>query len=67
MNEMFMLASLYILTLQLPGQGQAQPLPYTKHDFIPYRVGAGLAPALGILAKTPIFSQKMTRILAMLK
>ena len=31
---------------QLPGQGQAQPVPYTHCHLDPYRVGAGLAPAL---------------------
>ena len=30
----------------VPGQGQAQPVPYTKQDANPYRVRAGLAPAL---------------------
>ncbi len=29
-----------------PGRGQAPPVPYTKHDSDPYRVRAGLAPAL---------------------
>src|SRR5947209_1891177 len=30
----------------VPGQGQAQPVPYTKQDANPYRVRAGLASAL---------------------
>jgi len=32
--------------MPLPGQGQAQPVPYTNQASVPYRVRAGLAPAL---------------------
>src|SRR2546421_12372899 len=31
---------------RLPGQGQAQPVPYTNQASAPYKVRAGLAPAL---------------------
>src|SRR5436305_12130088 len=37
---------------ELPGREQTSPLPPTKHVPDPYRVGAGLAPALGIEAST---------------
>src|SRR5713101_6327771 len=35
-----------------PGRGQARPLPCTKRVAKPYRVGAGLVPALVTCAKT---------------
>ena len=38
-----------------PGRGQAPPVPYTKHDSDPYRVRAGLAPALvPLVPRTPV-------------
>ena len=43
---------------ELPGRRQTPPLPHTKPD--PYRVGAGLAPALGIEASTPTASTDPT-------
>ena len=45
---------------ELPGREQTPPLPSPKHDPSPYRVGAGLAPALGIEASTPTASTDPT-------
>ena len=36
----------HVRPMPLPGQGQAQPVPYTNQASVPYRVRAGLAPAL---------------------